>query len=95
MSIQTFLSRAREREEGGREEQNANTAPSETKECSPLELFLLVCSWSLFSFQPFWLNVFKQAVWGMRFLSKKVYNKKLDCAGTVSVGISGEVLPIT
>lgn len=34
----------------------------ELPQCSPLELLLLVCSWSLFFFQPFWLNVFKQAI---------------------------------
>lgn len=70
MSIQTFLGResgegGEAREARGGEEQNVNRAPSETKECSPLEPSLLVCSWSLFSFQPFWLNVFKQAVWGL------------------------------
>lgn len=35
--------------------------PQKLKECSLLETLLLVCSRSLFSFQPFWLNVFKQA----------------------------------
>lgn len=55
---------ARKGKRGGREEQNVNRASSETKGSSSLELFLLVCSWSLFSFQPFWPNVFKQTVWG-------------------------------
>ena len=41
MSIQTFL--GRERERGGREEQNVNRAPSETKERSPTRAALV--SW--------------------------------------------------
>lgn len=84
MSIQSFL--GRERESGGREEQNVIRAPSETKECSPLEPFLLVCSWSLFSFQPFWLNVFKQAVWRLQF-SPTGLKQNMDFVVTVCMGI--------
>lgn len=64
-----------------------NRAPSETKECSPLELFLLVCSWSLFSFQPFWLNVFKQAVWWVMILYDRFTAEKWDFIVTVSMEI--------
>lgn len=91
MPIQTFLAKERQRERGGEGwGEKENRAPSETKERSPLELFLLVCACSLFSFQPFWLNVFKHAYWGLLIFSDRFIAGDWTVF-TESVGISEDV----
>lgn len=77
-----------DRAEGGSEGQIVKRAPSESKEWNSLELWLLVFSCSLFSFQRSWLNVFKQAVWRSWFLTKGgLERKKCNCNVTVGLGI--------
>lgn len=62
----------------GRWGQNVNSAPWELKGANPPELLLLVCSWSLFSFQPFFFLscVFSNKPWGCCEFSWLVCSKK-------------------